>query len=93
MFQVAAEKPEVRSDVRNVDTTFKCGVTTRRNLGAAWRNRACLLSWGGRIRLDEDSSLEYAYHDGGDELHLFVETTYGDRERLLNLKPVLVLGD
>lgn len=44
---------------------------------------------GGQVRLGPDAALEYAYHDGTDELHLFIESTFGDRERLLNLKPVI----
>lgn len=53
---------------------------------------------GGRIRLaddpaEDDASLEYQYHDGAGRLHLYVESTYGDRERLLNLMPTIVSGD
>ena len=47
---------------------------------------------GGKVDIDDTSSLEYEYYDGTDELHLYVEATYGDRERLLTLKPTMILG-
>lgn len=40
---------------------------------------------GGTIRIGPDAELDYVYHDATDALHLFLESTYGDRERLLGL--------
>jgi hypothetical protein len=40
---------------------------------------------GGRLGLGDGTDLEYAYHDGGDRLHLIVESTYGDRQQITNL--------
>ncbi|MEU6646720.1 VOC family protein [Saccharomonospora sp. NPDC046836] len=48
---------------------------------------------GGHIRVSADVDLEYAYHDGGDALHLILETTYGDREQLLSLPTTIMSGD
>jgi len=48
---------------------------------------------GGRIRLSADAALEYAYHDGAESLHLFLESTYGDRQRLLDFQPQILSGE
>ncbi|MEU6646728.1 VOC family protein [Saccharomonospora sp. NPDC046836] len=70
--------------VRGDDAT-----ATRKRLDEAGLPR--LMS--GRIVIDSETDLDYVLHDGGDELHLLVETTAGDRQRLLGMPQQIVSGD
>lgn len=40
---------------------------------------------GGKMDFGPDEILEYDYHDGSEDLHLYIESTYGKRERLLGI--------